>query len=264
MQQPPLHLVSARALAIPGFAASPAWLGWALRLLAATAFIEMACMSPPVASWLNRSTDSNARCPLRCPAGCLNGHILLALRAAPRSPQASHQGVMGPGIGGALARSALANASSAACRPDRSDMRTCLTATAGLLHPGFGRANNAKGISWLGDPLTYCPQRRDRPSGHTGLLITDLLLTQQGLPPRWMDLRPPMESSTARPTRKSPSATDRRSVAPPDDSRPPTAARCSPQRPARAPSWSRVCPCFSRYRGTSGPGPPILASAASS
>src|SRR5215211_8665155 len=40
----------------------------------------------------------------------------------------------------------FANCSSVACRPDRSDTRTCLTATAGLLGQGFAKSLARKGL----------------------------------------------------------------------------------------------------------------------
>jgi hypothetical protein len=43
----------------------------------------MVRMSPLEASLLNRSTDSNARCPLRSRLNDLNGHVSLALGQLP-------------------------------------------------------------------------------------------------------------------------------------------------------------------------------------
>src|SRR5215218_9167989 len=100
---------------------------------AATAFIRMVFMSPLEANWLNRSTDSNARCPLRSPGWITSMETYWSLSGSSPSSSGSTSSVMGPWYWGCSCTISLANSSSPAWRPDRSDTRTCLTATAGLL-----------------------------------------------------------------------------------------------------------------------------------
>jgi hypothetical protein len=58
---------------------------------------------------------------------------------------------MGPWYWGCSCTISLANSSSSACRPDRSDTRTCLTATAGLPWSGLTEQSLAtqQGFSWV-------------------------------------------------------------------------------------------------------------------
>jgi hypothetical protein len=166
MRQPPLHLPPAPSSAIPGPAATRR--GWAGRCgcWAPTTFSKMACISPPTASWLNRSTDSNARCPLRSPGWISSMDTYCSLSGSSPISSGRTSRVMGPWCWGCSCTISLANASSLACRPDRSDTRTCLTATTSLLGQGLQsiarakRSGRAKLKGQAGTTTTTGPRRR--------------------------------------------------------------------------------------------------------
>jgi len=132
MRQPPLHLPPAPSSAIPGPAATPARLGRALWLLDAHDVqqdgLHIATYGQLVKPLHRQQRPPPAALPR---LNSLNRHILLALGTSPISSGRTSR-VIGPWYWGYSCTISLANASSDACRPERSDTRTCFTATAGL------------------------------------------------------------------------------------------------------------------------------------
>jgi hypothetical protein len=73
------------------------------------AFSKMACMSPVAASLLNRSTDSNARWPLRSPGAMTSMDTYWSLSGSSPSSSGSTSKVIGPRYWGCSCTISLAN-----------------------------------------------------------------------------------------------------------------------------------------------------------
>jgi hypothetical protein len=149
MRQPPLHLALPAGLAIPDRPATPAWLGWALRLLgghgiqqdgvhiaASGQLIEpLHRQHRPLAAGLPRLDD-------------LDRHVLVAVG---QLPELLGQDIKGDGslVLGVLMHDQLGELVLIGRRPDRSETRICLTATARLHERDLAKHSEVARGSWL-------------------------------------------------------------------------------------------------------------------